>query len=69
MMAKITARAMGIERLYDTEPFADTSNIYAAVLSDHGIVEGYEDGTFRPDRSLTRAELSAIVWRINNYSA
>ena len=67
MMAKIAARAMGLDRLYDTDPFADTANVYAATLSDHSIVEGYEDRTFRADRSLTRAELSAIVWRINNY--
>lgn len=66
LMAKTSARAMGLDRLYDSEPFTDTSNAYAAILADHGIVEGYEDGTFRPDRSLTRAELSAIVWRINN---
>lgn len=67
MMAKVAAGALGLERIYDTDPFADTSNIYAAILNDHGIVEGYEDGSFRGDRSLTRAELSAIVWRINNY--
>lgn len=67
MMAKVAARALGLERIFDVEPFADTSNVYAAVLSDHAIVEGYEDGTFRPDRSLTRAELSTIVWRIYNY--
>lgn len=67
MMAKIAARALGLERLFDSDPFADTSNAYAAILFDHGITEGYEDGSFRPDRSLTRAELSTIVWRINNY--
>ena len=67
MMAKIAARALGIERIFDTEPFTDTSNMYAAILSDHGIIEGYEDGSFRPDRSLTRAELSTIVWSINEF--
>ena len=67
MMAKVAARALGLVRIFDTEPFTDTSNVYAAILNDHGIVEGYEDGTFRSERSLTRAELSAIVWRINNY--
>ena len=41
-------------------------NLYALILSDWGIIEGYEDGTFRPNRSLTRAELATIVWRINN---
>lgn len=67
MMAKIAARAMLLERVFDSEPFVDTFNVYAATLSDHGIVEGYEDSTFRPDRPLTRAELSAIVWRVYQY--
>jgi len=66
MVAKIVANAMGLSRLYDSEPFSDTANLYALILADWGILEGYEDGTFRPNRSLTRAELATIVWRINN---
>ena len=69
MMAKVVANAMGLDRMYDSEPFADTQNLYAAILYDWGITTGYEDGTFRPDRSLTRAELSTIVWRINQFYA
>ena len=67
LMAKVAARALGLDRIFDTDPFTDTSNMYAAILSDHEIIEGYEDGSFRPDRSLTRAELSTIVWRINEF--
>ena len=66
MMAKITANALGLERLYDTDPYSDSQNLYACILHDYGITQGYEDGTFRPDRSLTRAELSTIVWRIQS---
>jgi len=66
IMAKIAANALDIERLYDGPAYQDTDNKYACALADWGITEGYEDGTFRPNRSLTRAELSAIVWRINN---
>jgi len=67
MMAKISANALGLNRLFDSDPFVDSSNLYAAILYDHGIVTGYEDGSFGPNRSLTRAELSAIVYRINNF--
>jgi len=66
MMAKIAANALELDRLYDGPVFGDTDNKYACALYDWGITEGYEDGTFRPGRSLTRAELSAIVWRIHN---
>ena len=65
MMAKVAANALGLDRLYDFAPYTDTDNYYASVLYDYGITEGYEDGAFRPSRSLTRAELSAIVWRVN----
>ena len=29
-----------------------------------GIVKGYEDGSFKPDESLTRAQLCAILDRL-----
>jgi spore germination protein YaaH len=33
-------------------------------LQKAGIARGYDDGTFRPDRAVTRAEAAAMVWRI-----
>lgn len=38
---------------------------YEAVtsLTDSGILNGYEDGTFQPDKEITRAELASIVIR------
>lgn len=41
------------------------SHICAAV--GNGIVTGYEDGTFRPQNTATRAETAAMVCRILNY--
>ncbi len=32
-------------------------------LTERGILNGYEDGTFLPDRTITRAELASIVIR------
>lgn len=32
-------------------------------LSDKGILNGYEDGTFKPTKSVSRAELSAVIAR------
>ena len=32
--------------------------------AEDGIVNGYEDGTFKPDQSITRAELAAIYQRM-----
>lgn len=58
----------------DTEPAADSGPV-PADIADHwakdvivdlmkrGIVRGYEDGTIRPDRQLTRAEFTAMLIR------
>lgn len=65
-MAKIAANALGLTDYPMFPVYTDTDNVYAAILYYYEITEGYEDNTFRPDRALTRAELSAIVWRINH---
>ena len=33
-------------------------------MTINGYIKGYEDGTFKPDQNITRAEFSAIVYRI-----
>lgn len=33
----------------------------------YGIIAGYEDGTVRPDRSITRAEMTALLDRVMDY--
>nr|WP_275900716.1 Ig-like domain-containing protein [Paenibacillus periandrae] len=46
----------------------DVANHWSAAdvqkLVNGGIINGYEDGTFRPDASITRAEVIAIVSRL-----
>ncbi len=34
---------------------------YVTALSDKGIVSGYEDGTFKPDNPITRAEAAKLI--------
>ena len=50
--------------------FTDTSNHWAEQdiqkLSSYGIVTGYQDGSFKPNNNLTRAELVTIINRILN---
>ncbi len=47
-------------------PFADTDNVYAVALYEAGIIDGYvaKDGTrtFAPDATITRAEVSKILY-------
>lgn len=53
-------------RAYDKAPFSDIpyGQWYTSAVSycyDVGYVGGYEDKTFRPNRTLTRAEMSVIM--------
>ena len=49
-------------KFLDTEGhWAETSIDKAA---EKGIVKGYEDGSFKPNESLTRAQLCAILDRL-----
>ena len=65
MMAKVVARSLMLIPTSQESFFTDTSDGNVQLLYEYGISDGYGDGTFRPDRSLTRAELSAIVCRMH----
>ena len=50
---------------------SDSDRYYEAVeiLSALDIIEGYEDGSFRPDETITRAEAATIVDRLLGFNA
>ena len=49
---------------------ANSASYYSPVslLSSLGIIKGYEDGTFGPDRDVTRAEFSVMLMRAMSLS-
>jgi len=53
-------------------PFADTGGQWAAPyieqLATRAVIGGFPDGTFRPNRPVTRAEFAAILTRALNLS-
>ena len=52
--------------------YSDVKNVWyynaIAYAKKNGIVEGYEDGTFQPDKAITRAEFSKMLARMSNGS-
>ena len=44
-------------------PQTHWANEAVAQMAEQGILEGYPDGTFRPDETLTRAQFLAMVVR------
>jgi hypothetical protein len=72
-MAQLAAGALKLDTssLSTVQPFTDTTNDSVRALNAAGIVEGYFSNgtsTFKPGNTLTRGQLSAIVWRMRNYS-
>ena len=54
----------------DTTPatFSDVSSHWAkdeiSIAANHGWIKGYEDGSFKPDQKITRAETMTLVNRV-----
>ena len=71
-IAQLAAKAMklNVTNLPSAKPFTDTADVYVQALNAAGIIEGYfSNGSYayRPSNTLTRGQLSAIVWRMRNY--
>ncbi len=56
---------------YSFKDVPETHFYYAAIVAaaDAGIVNGYEDATFRPDNTITRAEVVTVINRLLNLTA
>ena len=52
-----TAYASGFPDVFPSTPNSEA----ILYLQDHGIINGYSDGTFKPDQSVNRAELLKII--------
>lgn len=42
---------------------------YVATAVEHGLVEGYPDGTYQPNKDVTKAEVLAIIARVEKWEA
>jgi|GEM_PF-171755 len=66
-VAHLASLAIGFGQSFLTSPFSDVDDGFVTALAELGVLEGMvEDGkpVYCPDRSLTRAEVSTIVWRL-----
>ena len=68
-LAVVVARLDGVEEAAETLPFADEAKVSAWARDGihtaytRGLVEGYEDGTFKPQDNIQRAETVTIFNR------
>jgi N-acetylmuramoyl-L-alanine amidase len=71
--AAIAVRALGLGDIVSTETFSDVASDawYAdavSVATAAGLINGFEDGTFRPDELISREQLAAIAVRATYYA-
>ncbi|WP_240414707.1 S-layer homology domain-containing protein [Paenibacillus periandrae] len=71
--AALAVRSLGLTSAAPASTFKDVKSDawYASAVATAtyaGIINGYEDNTFRPDAQITREELAAIVIRAMNYA-
>ena len=70
LLAMVLALVMTLSLAVSASAFKDDKDIsdtYAeavAVLNGMGVFKGYEDGSFKPQGDITRAEVAAIVYRV-----
>ena len=52
-------------KTYDSDPYTDVATSWARQYIDHaaelGIIHGYDDGSFKPENNITRAETATLV--------
>ena len=69
VVAKLAAQALGVEASDGASPFADVDDGLLTALYELGIITGSTaengDTVFLPDQSITRAEISVIVWQVD----
>lgn len=68
--ARVAYAAMGLKLSKIDNPFIDTDDASVIALYEAGIVEGSFNANgrvFKPEDNISRAEMSAVIWRIMNY--
>jgi N-acetylmuramoyl-L-alanine amidase len=71
--AALTVRALGLGDFISTESFSDVAadawySEVVLIASAAGLIDGFEDGTFRPNDMVTREQLAAIAVRATYYA-
>ena len=68
-IARIIAGAIGLEKNPQKSPFSDCDDESVSALYYAGLVKGYDGNSFQPQNTITRAEMSTIIWRLYSYAA
>ena len=63
-LSRLIAAMLGLKEIDIISPFSDTDDGSVLALYEKGIINGMGDGTFGASSSLTRAQVSKIIWSV-----
>ena len=70
ILALVLAFACAFTMFAGAASFTDEADIQAKdavnMLTQLGVIEGYEDGSFNPDGVVTRAEMAKMIFVVRN---
>lgn len=52
-----------LSRFSDVASISNSLKVYVAIAVEKGLINGFEDGTFRGQATLSRAEAATLLWR------
>lgn len=61
---RAAAKAIGAQTSLSDSPFSDCADPAVLALYERGVIAGMSDTVFAPDATLTRAQISKIIWCI-----
>jgi len=62
------ADVTALQRMFsDYRSISQNARVYVATAVENGLISGYDDGTFRGQNSITRAEAATLLWRAYQY--
>lgn len=56
-----------LAKFKDQNSISNNVKVYVAVAVEKGLIDGFEDNTFRGQATLTRAEATTLLWRAFQY--
>lgn len=62
------ADVKALQRMFsDYRSISQNARVYVATAVENGLISGYDDGTFKGQNSITRAEAATLLWRAYQY--
>ena len=63
MMLSVMVMGTGAASFTDQDEFSDNYAEAAEVLTGMGVIQGYDDGSFLPQRNINRAQVATMIYR------